>query len=254
VAAIAHQCERFLEGYYNENHWDFETNGEAKVVAAVAAFRKDADLVVLDVGANQGDWTAAVLGARPDAAVYCFEIVPTTRAVLRDRFRPQANVHICEFGLSSTSREVEVYRNGPMDVMATINRPATGAAEAATVRCVVKAGDGAVAELALARIDLLKIDVEGHEVDVLRGFGKTLDSEPLRPAVIQFEYGWTFIPAQSTLQQVYQLLAPKGYAIGRLYPDGVRFKPYELGDDHFRMGNYIAALSGHPLAHRLARF
>jgi FkbM family methyltransferase len=253
TAYIAHQCERVLEGYYNQNHWDFETNGEARIVAAVAEDRRDGNLVVLDVGAHGGDWTSAVLKARPDADVYCFEIVPGTRAALRDRFRAHANVRICEFGLSSAPGEVAVYREIPMDMTATISRrPSTS--DAASMLCKVETGDAAVAQLALARIDLLKIDVEGHEVDVIRGFERTLGSDRLRPALVQFEYGSTFIPGRNTLQQVYELLGPKGYVIGRLYPDGVDFKPYLVADDHFRMGNYIAAQPGHPLARRLAKF
>jgi hypothetical protein len=56
------------------------------------------------------------------------------------------------------------------------------------------------------------------------------------------------------LREAYQLLEPFGYTIGRLYPDGVDFKPYEYQDDHFRMGNYVAIAAGDPLKKNLAHF
>jgi hypothetical protein len=54
--------------------------------------------------------------------------------------------------------------------------------------------------------------------------------------------------------EAYDLLRSSGYTIGRLYPEGVDFKPYSIWDDHFRMGNYIAAQMDDPLTQRLARF
>ena len=78
-----------------------------------------------------------------------------------------------------------------------------------------------------------------HEIAVLQGFEKVLSETQIK--VIQFEYGTTWIPPKQFLHEVYTMLEPLGYQIGRLYPDGVFFKPYDrIEDDHFRMGNYVA--------------
>jgi hypothetical protein len=100
----------------------------------------------------------------------------------------------------------------------------------------------------------MKIDVEGHEVEVVRGFSDTLKNEKLRPAIIQFEYGDTYIPARHSLCEMYELLEPNGYSIGRLYYNGVDFKRYEFADDHYRMGNYIAVKSDPDLVKLLQYF
>jgi Methyltransferase FkbM domain len=118
----------------------------------------------------------------------------------------------------------------------------------------VETGDEITKRLALPRIDLLKIDVEGHEIEVLSGFATVLASAVLQPQVIQFEYGVTWLPGRHNLLEAYRILEPFGYAIGRLYPDGVDFKPYTFADDHFRMGNYIAVRAKTPLAEKLALF
>ena len=109
-----------------------------------------------------------------------------------------------------------------------------------------------VGQLGWPAIDFLRLDVEGHEVDVLTGFAGTLDSSRA-PGVIQFEYGMTYIPARHTLHEVYGKLGSR-YAIGRLCPDGVDFKEYDAVDDHFRMGNYIAVRRDTNLSTKLSRF
>jgi hypothetical protein len=81
--------------------------------------------------------------------------------------------------------------------------------------------------------------VEGHEAAVIEG-GLDLLSQANAPAMIQFEYGDTWLPAARTLGDVQSLLEERGYSVGRLFPDHVAFKAYEYTDDHFRMGNMIA--------------
>ena len=100
----------------------------------------------------------------------------------------------------------------------------------------------------------MKVDVEGHEVDVLEGFRKTLADQMMRPSIIQFEYGATYLPQNHNLCEIYALLEPLGYAIGRVYPYGVRFKSYDYADDHFRMGNYVAVQADSELEVLLRKF
>ncbi len=99
-------------------------------------------------------------------------------------------------------------------------------------------------------IDILKIDTEGHEVDVLLGFTKVLVT-PNAPRIIQFEYGHTYLPSKHSLSDVYRLLEPSGYVIGRLYPNGVEFSPYQLEKENFRIGNFVAVREGDPLVQEL---
>jgi FkbM family methyltransferase len=259
VRRIARQCEKFLFGYFNESFYDFDRNGEGALAAAIIGERPSAPLLAFDVGASRGDWTQAVLACKADAVVYCFEIVPSLARDLRHQFAGLPNVHVCEHGLSSVSRELDVFWNKTMDTTSAID-PARhegdffSGCEIVRVDGQVKTGDSVLASLSNPRIDLLKMDVEGHEMEVLYGFRETLRSAALRPRVIQFEYADTWLPARHTLREAYMLLEPFGYAIGRLYPDGVDFKRYEFKDDHFRTGNYVAIAADHPLKEAIAHF
>lgn len=51
---------------------------------------------------------------------------------------------------------------------------------------------------------------------------------------------------------MYEFLTPGGYIVGRIYPKGVIFKNYEVEDDHFRMGNYLAIQKSDPLITSMA--
>lgn len=255
---VASKCEKFLHGFYNQGFFELDRNGEAHVVDIVAASRNGEQFVVLDVGANVGDWAKVVLQRRPDAIIHCFEIVPAIASVLRDAMaaHPTANVH--EMGLSSAAREVDVWWDrtlGTTNSITPLQRVGLFVdSEVVSVRSKVETGDAVATRLGLPRIDLLKIDVEGHEYDVLSGFRALMADPGRRPRVIQFEYGPTWLATRHNLHEAYGLLEPCGYTIGRLYPDGVDFKSYAFEDDHFRAGNYIAVETDAPLAAKLATF
>jgi FkbM family methyltransferase len=258
VRHLVSKSERLLQGYYNQAFLDFDKNGEARVIEIVVGARPNRPLFVLDIGANRGQWAKEVLGRRSDATIFCFEIIPTIAAALRAALANYRNARVYDYGLSSSSREVDVVWNHTFETASSIapcmkDRFFTEA-KVSTVTCNVKPGDTIIEGLGTDRIDLLKIDVEGHEIEVLRGFERTLQSTELRPQVIQFEYGTTWLPSRHNLREAYRILEPAGYIIGRLFPDGVEFKPYEFEDDHFRMGNYIAVQSHDPLRTRFARF
>src|SRR5262249_51897117 len=113
-------------------------------------------------------------------------------------------------------------------------------ADLTIVSCAVQTGDEYLRENQVALVGFLKIDTEGHEIPVLKGFAELLAGSRA-PRVIQFEYGTTWLAGRHRLSDAYSILERNNYSIGRLYPAGVAFKRYEASDESFRMGNYIAA-------------
>jgi len=111
--------------------------------------------------------------------------------------------------------------------------------EARAISCPVTTGFRFLAAEGIERVDILKVDTEGHDLRVLRGFLDFLRQRPV--PVIQFEHGRIAIPSRVLLRDFYGLLTPYGYRIGRLFPNGVRFQDYDFfRDEHFRDGNYVA--------------
>jgi FkbM family methyltransferase len=236
-------AERYLHAYYNEDCYDFRLNGELFVVKTFAAWRNCARTIAWDVGANRGQWVLEAVEVLPSAEFHSFEIVPDIYDVLVQRLQGLPNVHAHGFGLSDSVGQTIVHVNPNYETTSSISPRlcseyfTKGAAPVVCEICEVSTAD-CLAER-LGKPHLIKIDVEGHEVSVLRGAQALLASSD-GPEILQLEYGETYLPSGSTLKNIYDLLQPHGYALGRLYPNHVDFRPYAYADDNFRMGNFIA--------------
>lgn len=255
VRFLIRRCEGFLYVAYNNGYWDFEKNGEARVLNIVARHLADRAPVVLDVGAHFGEWCEACATIMPNAQILSFELIKDQAAVTRETHKANPNVTVFDFGLSDSDQEVEISYN-PGAGRATSIAPRMRSQffaghELTTALCQVRRGDRVTELLSLPRIDLLKIDTEGHEVFVLQGLVGLLEQPHLKPTVIQFEYGDTFIPQRATLLQIYELLEPLDFEIGRIGPHGVDFKPYRYADEHYYMGNYLAVQGAPELKRKL---
>lgn len=88
-------------------------------------------------------------------------------------------------------------------------------------------------------IDILKIDVEGADHLVLKGFSKILEKNNIR--LIQFEYGYTHGDAKFLMRDFYELFEGYGYIVGRLTKKGVKFEDWHYKMNDFKSGpNYVA--------------
>lgn len=232
---IAKGSEKYLHAWYNEARWDFRSNGEAFVLSRFNQWARGRNVIIWDVGAHYGEWSESAHELVPSAEIHSFEIIQEMASRLTDTDWRSAH----PFGLSDVEGAVDVHWNKRHDTENSINPrteyPTFQESPVVVTRCQVKTGDQLVDELGPP--DFLKIDTEGHEAHVLRGFRETLQGGSA-PRLIQFEYGATYVPSGSTLRHIYALLPD--YSIGRLYPGYVDFKPYSYSDEHLRMGNMIA--------------
>ena len=106
------------------------------------------------------------------------------------------------------------------------------------LRARVVRGDDFLEQLGVSHVDLLKIDVEGMEDKVLRGFERLLRERAVD--LVQFEYGRVNIISHFLLSDFHALFQSYGYRVGKLYPDGVEWRAYTLADEDFRGPNYLA--------------
>jgi FkbM family methyltransferase len=235
---IDRMCVGFHEAYENYNY-DFHANGESFVLEKIASQLRVG--TVLDVGANVGDWTTMAAGKLPGATIHAFEIVPETFEAMRARCAGSPTVRAYPFGLSDVPGEVVVYCAKDLSAVATCVPDITRMflkVEPGTVKSRVTTGDLFCAEIGVDRIDFLKLDVEGFEPQVLRGFRGKLEAGDIR--VIQFEYGYVNVLVKFLLKDFYDLLTPYGMKIGKIFPEHVEFRDYDLREENFLGPNYLA--------------
>jgi FkbM family methyltransferase len=221
--------------------FDIEVNGELSALRAL-----DRPACLFDVGANVGDWSIAAAGLFPQARIEAFEIVPDTAAVMRRRLteRGISTVNVHSVGLSDEEGTARVaYLPDFSQGSSAAVVQAVG--DVQWRECEVETGDDWCEHHGIVRIDFLKLDVEGLEGRVLRGFARMLGQGVID--VIQFEYGHLNASVRFLLGDFYELLDGYGYEVGKIFPDGVDFHPYDASrDETFRGPNYLAVHRSHP--------
>jgi len=182
-----------------------------RIVAAVAEAGVEPD-IVLDVGANRGQFAAAALHRWPGCRVVSFEPVEAVAAQLRAvRSGGRLTVHQVALGRRSGVLPIHVHRYSP-STSALAALDATDEASIVEVRlCTL---DEVLADVDLAgRRVLLKLDVQGFEVEVLAGATEVLG------AVDRIVVEQAFVPAydgQPLFEEVHVVLQGLGFRLDRL--------------------------------------
>lgn len=130
--------------------------------------------VVFDVGANCGAATVHFSRHYPDAEIHSFEPGSTQRAFLERNTAARSNVTVHPFGLHEHDQVVPLYAGADDSGMSSVIRGPWNREESEPVE-LFAAGPWA-ADHDITRIDVLKLDVEGCEVDVLRSFTDLLST------------------------------------------------------------------------------
>ncbi len=163
--------------------------------------RRDAEVLLslvrdgmtfFDIGANLGWYGLHVAKRFARALVVAFEPVPATFEFLARNIghNSLANMQAYQWGLFDKPGELVFYVNPGMKGAASAARPTSAADERQT--CVVRTLDAVSAELALDP-DVIKMDVEGAELMVLRGGRATIErSQPIIFAEMLRKHAATF--------------------------------------------------------------
>jgi FkbM family methyltransferase len=98
----------------------------------------------------------------------------------------------------------------------------------------IKKGKDYITNNNITKIDFLKIDTEGFELNVLQGFGDFLENIK----IIQFEYGGTFLDSKKKLIDVIECLQQNGfYKFSYLTNYGTEL--ITNYDDHYQYCNIV---------------
>jgi len=172
--------------------------------------------VVIDVGAERGNFSAVLRDAGAEH-VFAIEPAPQNVEVLERRFADDPLVDVLAMALSSADGQLELHTSvapdgSPVSYGHTVlSRPDTdeiGWGE--TISVAARTLKTLVDEQVIpGEVGILKIDTEGHDLDVLKGMGK------LQPEVVMVEH-WLDLPRSLgacpwTMDDLRAELEPRGF-------------------------------------------
>jgi FkbM family methyltransferase len=197
--------------------------------------------LAIDVGGNVGNYTAAIRKAHPDAEVHMFEPSRTNIDALAARFGSDERVTVQPFALASSVMEATLFSD----------KPGSGLGSLTKRRLDHRGNDFDVSEsvktmvfdhywkdvLHNRPIDLLKLDIEGHELDALNGSVEAL----AHTRVVQFEFGGCNIDTRTFFQDFWYFFKERNFDLYRITPGGVaKIDKYRERDEFFSTTNYLA--------------
>lgn len=235
ASKVRNQCNMVLQRAISPYLDDAGRNGEHWILELVGS---DVETAV-DVGANQGEWTLAVVRAAPRIErVVAYE--PAEAACRRLRALAEElgdRLTVRPIALSDAAgaaRLVEEAGDGQQSSLF----PGPGLPEGTSIEVRTASLDEECKALGLDRVDFLKIDAEGAEFLVLKGASGLLE----RAAVgfIQFEYNapWRF--AGSTLTAAVGFLGSYGYSVFLLQQGALLTVDLGKIGEYFAYSNFLA--------------
>ena len=200
--------------------------------------------IVLDVGANIGNYSKNIFNISPKIKIYAFEPHPVTFNRLIENIKSES-FHAINVAVGDQDDVLSLYDYEDND----------GSSHASLFKDVIenihksKAVEHKVKVISLGnfiesnhikQIDLLKIDTEGNELNVLKSVKNQINSGKI--SAIHFEFNEMNVASRTYFRDFWDLLP--NYDFYRLLPDGMvkieRYKPVMC--ELFAYQNIVAIL------------
>jgi FkbM family methyltransferase len=201
--------------------------------------------VLFDIGANKGIYTRGLIEKFSEeiSELHIFE--PSSELVTNYSFNHELpfNLYINQFALSSSSGSAQLHKAPSLSGLNSLTKRRLDHFDiymSDSEDINIKTLDEYVQGRKITGIDFLKIDVEGHELDVLKGAEALLSNGLIK--CIQFEFGGCNIDTRNYFQDFWYLLTESyKYKIYRITPLWLKkINRYTELDEVFLTTNYLA--------------
>lgn len=197
--------------------------------------------LAVDVGGNIGNYTSELCKRFPDVEIHTFEPSVVNIAQLLQRFSGKENIHIVRLALSDVAGSAILYSNEHGSGLGSLTKRRLDhfniLFDKEEAVHSVRFEEYWHEKLGGRPLDIVKLDVEGHELSVLKGFGGALKC----CKAIQFEFGGCNIDTRTFFQDYWYFFQSAGFKIFRITPYGAeRIARYKESDEFFSTTNYVA--------------
>jgi len=229
---------------YGVNHLALE----ARTLLSLGNTNQEA-FVVFDIGANVGGYSEACLSLSGSLTLVAFEPDSSNFQNLNLRLSSYKSVILVNKAIGNFTGNIELYSDKSGSELASLTKRKishTGLdfdfvqdIQIITLKDWLKTNS----EL---KPDLIKIDVEGHEMEVLLGFEQHLQDVQ----AIQFEFGGCNVDTRTFFRDFWEFFSSSNFSLYRFTPRGI-FLIEEYGEslENFNTTVYYAVNNRfHPLA------
>jgi FkbM family methyltransferase len=180
--------------------------------------------IMFDVGAHVGETALALALEFPAASIHAFEPVQVCFNQLQKNCRNYKNVvcHPVALGDQNETRAIALRSNNVDCTMNQVNRLADQNTPSEFKEIItIQRIDDVCSQLNIDQIAFLKIDVEGFELEVLRGANRMLKSQKIKNLIAEV----TFEPKSEQhiqFEDLRAMLTPFGYIFAGFYDSTYR--------------------------------
>lgn len=196
--------------------------------------------VIFDIGANVGNWTSSLLKSRPYVrSVTMFEpqpiCWPPLEKILSDR------VSLQKKAVSDTCGKRTFWANSNSE-SSSLHETAGGGPNSRQISVEATTIDEFVTANRIEIVDYIKIDVEGHDLAVIKGARRSIERGTIR--AFSFEFGIADVASRTFFLDFWEYAVSLNLRVYRIGHDGVAIRiphySYEL-ESFGGVANYIAS-------------
>ncbi len=203
-------------------------------------------LVIFDVGANRGEFVQMAFTefARSELTIHAFEPSEAAFAQLSGRFANRIEVVLNNTALGSEAGEQTLYYDVAGSELSSLYPRRVehhGIQTTGSEQVRVETLDSYCAKCGVAHVDLLKLDVEGHELRVLEGAAQMFERKQI--AMVSFEFGGCNVDSRTYFRDFFHFFEARRMhlarvtAFGNLHP----IPRYDEGLEQFRATGFLAS-------------
>ena len=195
----------------------------------------------VDIGGSVGTYSEEIIKKYPNCRVVIFEPSQSNNKILNKKFSEFPMVTLEHSAVSNENGATTLYSNHDGSGLASLTKRRLDhfniEFEYTESVKVIRFEDYWKEVLNSQPIDICKIDIEGHELDALRGFGDAINFI----SVIQFEFGGCNIDTRTFFQDFWYFFQDNDFDLYRISPIGVIHIPqYREIEEFFSTTNFLA--------------
>lgn len=197
------------------------------------------ETVIFDIGANVGQSVSNFLNYFPKSTIHSFEPGPETFLKLSAKHGNTENVHLQNLAMGSENKKMEFLENEYSDMSSFLDADRSNWGKV-TNKVIVDATtvDHYCQQKGISKIDILKSDTQGFELEVFKGSIEMMKASNIRMVYFEFVFSDMY-KGLPHFDEVYKFLTDNNFRIVKIYESHFQEGVLSWTDFLFVNANYV---------------